>query len=253
MRLLLAIVTVAAFILPQALAAPTAHAGEVIDHAPFDALLKEFVDRRGRVDYTGLTEDEEAHTSLNAYVAAIGDANPKGHSRPERLTFYINAYNATVIHAVLEDVLGTAPSVMKVDGFFKKTTHTVAGKEMTLDHLEHKLIRPTFKEARVHFVLVCAAVSCPRLRRQALTSKNLEGVLERATTEFVNKATSIDDGTITTSKLFEWFASDFSEFTDVDSVKAFLAKYYKGEDKDALADEDAQLTYSPYDWALNAR
>lgn len=250
MRRLLLILTALALFTPALVAAPaTAHAEDVIAHDAFDALLEEYVDRRGRVAYAKLRADKEDRAALASYVAQVAEADVAKHSKKARLAFYINAYNALVIHAIVEQ--WPVESVMKVPGFFKKTRHGVAGKKMTLDELENGIIRPKFKDARIHFVLVCGAESCPRLRREALTEESVHGVMGRAAREFINSATRVEGGKVHTSKLFEWFASDFER--DEGSVARYLAKYFKGEQRDAIASGELELTFDEYDWAINKR
>ena len=127
---------------------------------------------------------------------------------------------------------------------------------MTLDDLEHGTIREEFDEARIHFVLVCAARSCPRLRRTALTGKNLDSVLERAAEEFVPRATELegegDDRRIVTSALFDWFEEDFEEAAG--SVQKYLKQYFDDPKvRAALDDEDVEIEFRDYDWSLNAQ
>lgn len=218
---------------------------DVINPKPFDEILKGYVDRRGRVDYAGLKANEADLKKLTDFVAATASARVKGSDK-EKLAFYINAYNANVIKSVVEKYPIT--SVMKVKGFFKAEKHSVAGKKLTLDALENELIRKEFKEARIHFVLVCAARSCPRLQRQAATAKNLESMLESAAKEFVPKATKVSEGKIVTSKLFDWFKDDF--IAAEGSVRAYLAKYDPANAA-AIKDEKNALSFSSYSWKLN--
>lgn len=222
-----------------------AYAADVVDHGPFDELLESYVDGKGRVAYAKLKENEDDLKKLNSYVDSLAGAKVKG-SDEAKLAFYINAYNANVILSVVEKYPIT--SVMKVDGFFKKEKHEVAGTPMTLDHLENKIIRPEFNEARIHFVLVCAARSCPRLQRRAATEKNVEDLLETGAKEFIPKATKVKDGAVVTSQLFNWFADDFKKAEG--SVKKYLAKYAP-DHAELLAKEDTKVKFSNYSWKLN--
>jgi hypothetical protein len=219
----------------------------VVDTAPWQELLSEHVDAKGQVDYAAWHADKEDRKKLDAFLAKVAKANAGEHPKKAQLAFYINAYNATVIDSVLEK--WPVKSVMKEDGFFKKEKHPIAGIERTLDALEHKLIRPTFKEPRIHFVLVCAAKSCPRLRSEALTAKNLEATLDAAAKEFIPAATTVEKNSVTTSQLFNWFAEDFKN--EAGSVEAYLAKYTDKKTKKVLESGDAKLKFSEYDWAIN--
>ncbi|MFB6263477.1 MAG: DUF547 domain-containing protein, partial [Bradymonadaceae bacterium] len=139
-------------------------AGEVVDYGPFEETLRAHVDENGDVDYAALAEDEKAASKLDAFVESIAEAEVEGHGRAARLAFYLNAYNATVLDEIADRWPVDSPR--DIDGFFDEIEHRIAGRKMTLDELEHGLIREEFDEPRIHFVLVCAAEACPRLRRE---------------------------------------------------------------------------------------
>lgn len=240
-------VIVSFLVIASFVVASPAFAKDIIDHKPFDEVLKTYVSKKGMVDYKGLKANEKDFAKFNTYVEAIGNAKVKG-SKKAKLAFYINAYNAHVIKAVIDKL--PTKSVMKVDGFFKKTKHNVAGKSMTLDHLENKIIRPKFNDARIHFALVCAAKSCPPLKRKAFTEKNVNKMLEKNTKKFVPKATKVDGNTVTTSQLFNWFADDFKN--NEGSVANYLAKYLP-EHAELLKSGKAEIKFSHYNWDLNSK
>lgn len=227
----------------------SAFAADVVDSASFDSLLSEYVDGDGRVAYAKWHDDKEDMNALDAFLEDVAEAEPDAHSKDAQLAFYINAYNAHVIDELLERWPVENP--LKIDGFFKKIKHPVAGKKMTLDELEHGLIRKQFSEPRIHFVLNCAAKSCPKLRQDALTAANLEKTLARAARDFVPAATSLEDGKIVTSQLFNWFSKDFVEAEG--SVAKYLAKYESGEVAKALKSGDVEITFSKYDWRINSQ
>lgn len=221
---------------------------DVIDHAPFDALLKRYVDAKGQVNYKAWKASKDDSERLTQYLAQLEQAKPAEFKRRAQLALYINAYNAFVISSVLAKY--PIESVMKVDGFFKTTTHKLAGKKMTLDQLENELIRPQFKEARVHFVLVCAAKSCPRLRAEALTSQNVYKRLSASASEFVNQASRVEGDKLKTSQIFNWFKGDFEAKSG--SVEKFLATYLRDKEVKAKLEAGAlKLDFVEYDWALN--
>ena len=226
----------------------SALAQDVVDPAPFDAILKAYVDDAGQVAYAKLKGNEADLARLDDYLKAVGAAKLDGVEGPAKLAFYINAYNAHVIRAVI-DALPTT-SVMKVPGFFKKATHPVAGQALTLDALEHQRIRQEFAEPRIHFALVCAAKSCPRLQREAYTAANLEAKLEAAAKEFVPKATEVEGEVVKTSQLFNWFAADFEKAAG--SVGEYLARYLPAH-AEVLTSDDVTIRFTTYDWALNAQ
>lgn len=241
-RLLIALVALT-IIIP--VFASQAFAEDVVDHEPFDALLKSYVDGKGQVAYAKLKSNEADLAKLDAYIETLAKSDFEGKRRA-RLAAYINAYNANVIRKVINDY--PTKSVMKLDDFFKSKDITVGGKKMSLDHLENKIIRPKFKEPRIHFVLVCAAKSCPKLHRKAATEKNVNSLMEGATKAFIPQATTVDGKTVTTSKLFTWFKDDFAG--SAGSVEAYLAKYLP-DHAELLKSGEAKLKFAHYDWALN--
>ncbi len=233
----------AALTLSLLLLSDPAHA---ITHAPFDALLKKHV-KRGKVDYEGIKATSQAQ--LDAHVAAVGKTRIGGMSRSTKLAFYLNAYNALVIKGVV-DRLPNFTTVMKVKGFFDKHKHLVAGKRVTLNQLENKIIRPTFKDARIHFALVCGARSCPPLRAAAFRTSGLDGVLERLARNFINSGhgVQVKGDAVKVSQLFKWYAADFKQASG--SVGKYLARYHK---KHADKLSTAKLGYLHYSWALNKK
>lgn len=229
--------------------AGTASAKDVVDHSPFTSILQKYVDANGDVAYGELKENSGDLEKLQSYLKKVAEAEPGDHSEKAQLAFYLNAYNAAVIASIVDHWPTDSPKSIK--GFFKSKTHEIAGKELTLDGLEHELIREKWDEPRIHFVLVCAAKSCPTLQRKALTEGNLESVLSSAAETFVPEATELKDGKVATSKLFKWFSSDFEGAAG--SVRKYLAKYTSGEVKKALVEKEADITYSDYDWSVNSQ
>ncbi|MBW2735134.1 MAG: DUF547 domain-containing protein [Deltaproteobacteria bacterium] len=227
--------------LSLSLVSPAAHA---FDHAPFDTILRAHV-RHGRVDYAAIKAGS-SHAALNAYIKALGDASLSGMNRNAKLAFYLNAYNALVIKSVV-DRWPQISSVVKVSGFFDRSRFKVAGRALTLNQLEKKVILPTFKDPRVHFALVCAARSCPPLGSRAFSARGLDGVLQKLARRFVNSrhGVQVQGEQIRVSKLFEWYAKDFG------NVGAFLGRYHRQHGAKLVAAK--RFSYLKYDWALNKR
>ena len=217
-------------------------------HGPWDALLKSYVSEDGPVRYKDWKANADDLKALDTYIEALAGANIVAMSKPAQLAFYINAYNAYTIKAVLERY--PISSVMKVEGdFFKGFKHNVAGEEMTLDTLENVKIREGFEEARIHFVVNCASVSCPKLMRDAITPENMDALLESAAKAYILKETRLtaDNTAVSTSEIFKWFKGDFEKASG--SVGAFLAERLEG--KAAELAKSGKVIHHPYDWALN--
>ena len=136
-----------------------------------DAFFKKNV-RNGKVNYSAI---KSRNADLVALMKMVRDMDASGMSKNESKAFYINAYNLTVINQVIDNYPVAGP--LKVDGFFDKTQHKVAGKMMTLNYLENDLMRPKYKDARLHFALVCAATGCPKIADFAFTPSKVESQL----------------------------------------------------------------------------
>jgi hypothetical protein len=239
----------------QLASAAIATAGEVrsFDHAPWNALLGAAVrPADGRVDYTRMKADPR----LSAYVAALAAFDPEGLSgRNEKLAFWINAYNALAVQGVtahwpgLKSVADVAPDF----GFFKARSHTVGGRLLSLDTIEHEIIRKQFAEPRIHAALNCASVSCPPLRNEAYVADRLDAQLDAQFRAFVRdpgrNRIDVASGAVALSSLFDWFKADFG------GVAGYIGRYLDAPAAAAVseAEKAGRLTYLPYDWALNAQ
>jgi len=226
------------------LAASLMPARAAVDHAPFDALLRQNV-RNGLVDYQGFQTP-----AFDGYVRTLASASTEGMSNEDRLAMYVNAYNAFVIRGVLSN--WPVDQVIKIRGFFDTAKYTVAGRDVTLDELENQIIRP-FGDARVHAALVCGAKSCPPLRNEAYRGDKLGDQLDDQVTLWVNDRSKnrIDRGDrkLLVSMTFKWYKEDFEA---AGGPAGFLRKYLKSaDDQKWLAAGDYQLDYLKYDWDLN--
>lgn len=256
-----------AVLLIGSLATPARAATEV-DHTAFSDLLARHVDDHGWVDYTGLRRDREA---LDAYLGRLATANPAAlASDPDRLAFWINAYNATTLAKALDEVDGRARGVKGVAGFFTARPQRIAGGALTLDEIETRA--RGFHDPRVHFALVCASTSCPRLQRFAYTGPRLNEQLNRAAREFLadsSRGLRLDQAhnQVVLSPIFKWYAGDFTGATG--GVGSLLARakaaasgsellafvrHYAPADADRFLDANKpSVTYAGYDWSLNSQ
>jgi Protein of unknown function, DUF547 len=218
------------------------------DHSTFDNLLKKYVDQTGMVNYTAFQNDKE----FNDYIATIGTADIDNLSKNDKLAFYINAYNATVIKNVLDHWPIKSP--LEVDGFFNKIKHRVAGKEMTLDELEHKYTL-TIEPVLSHFGLVCGAKSCPKLIAKAYDGRSVIVQLNENAMFFLNdiKNNRIDreNSILYLSEIFKWFPEAFEE--KYGSLKNTAINFMNEEDKLFLEDNEVEIKFIKYNWQLNAQ
>jgi hypothetical protein len=218
------------------------------NHTAWNTVVSTYVDDAGRVDYAGLKANAEHSALLDAYTAWIASTDIGDLGDADKLAFYINAYNALVVNAVLDAY--PIDSVEAVPGFFDMATYVVAGTDMTLNQLENDVLREDFEEPRIHFALVCAAVSCPPLRNEAYVGSSLDEQLEDQTVDFIRATTVIDEDNrqIHLSKIFEWYYPDF-EWQG--SVRGFVGRRLPEAGGAALRRTTNFLIYDDYNWALN--
>jgi hypothetical protein len=258
-----------------AASAPAAHAGqletaftpnpvasaETVDHAAWDKLLKAYViagkDGLNRVAYQRFKS--EGHASLKAYLAMLQSVDVKQLGRAEQYAFWANLYNAKTIDIVLDkypvasikDIrLGGGLFAVVTGGPWKKKVVTVNAIKLSLDDIEHKILRALFKDARVHYAVNCASVGCPNLRRDAFRGSTLEVQLDAGARDYINSARgfAMKGGGITASKIYTWFKADFGG-----SAKGAIAhalKYAKPKLSAALKAAGDIDDYA-YDWQLN--
>jgi len=237
-----------------------------VDHATWDGLLKKYVKPDGtglnRVDYAGFKA--EGHTALKAYVKSLEAVQVRDLARAEQYAFWANLYNAKTIDVVLDHY--PVDSIRKISikegffGFLKKSVGfggpwkakimKVAGKELSLDDVEHGILRPIFKDPRVHYAVNCASIGCPNLRTSAFTAENLEAELDAGAREYVNnlRGIAVRDGSVTASSIYNWFQSDFGG--SAEGVLAHVRKYATPELAAKLEGVTSVANYA-YDWNLN--
>ncbi len=197
----------------------------------------------GRVDYASLADDP---AQLNSLTRQIASYQLKGDRSD--FPFYLNAYNVMVIKSVVDAYPISSP--MDVDGFFDKNTFSVAGKEMTLNDIENKIIRPVYNDARIHFALVCGAIGCPVLAGEAFTVENVNDLLNARTKKAMNDNffIRVDEkkSTVFISKIFEWYQGDFG--ADKAAVLEYINQY-----RNHAIPASYTVDYYEYDWTLNAK
>lgn len=214
---------------------------------PFDDILHRYV-TDGQVNYPGIAADPRFNTYLEQLKQTDAETLP---SRTDKLAFWINAYNALAIKGILD---GYSPSTFfgKVR-FFYNNEYMAGSKHTNLYDLEHKILIP-LKEPRIHFSIVCASKSCPKLRSEAYTAERLEQQLEDNARQFINdKERNRFDRQkkiAYLSEIFDWFEEDFSAHSG--SVLKYAARYAK--DPELAHELEAGsyiIKYLTYDWSLN--
>jgi len=218
------------------------------DHSIFDSLLSTNVDENGMVDYQAFLNNQKFTT----YLKAIENADISGFTNDDKLAFYINAYNATVIKNVINHLPINSP--MDVEGFFNKIKHSIAGKEMTLDELEHNFalkIEPVLS----HFGLVCAAISCPKLIRNAYKGESVIKQLEENGRIYLKDSDKNrldkENKILYLSEIFKWFKESFVK--RYGSLKETAIHFLNNDEGDYLMKNEVSVKYLKYNWKLNTQ
>lgn len=223
----------------------------IVDQSIYANLLKKYV-HEGKVDYQGFKREE---AQLDRYLQILEKVDPKRLSRNEQFAFYINAYNAWTIKLILSGYPGIQ-SIKDLGGFLKspweKKICRIDGNVITLDDIEHKILRPRFKDPRVHFAINCAALSCPPLANEPYLGSTLNRQLDDSARAFINtpEQNYLRGNTLYVSRIFKWFSEDFNN-----DIIGFILKYANADLKKNISAEktNIKIKYLNYDWALNGK
>ena len=230
---------------------PATWANPMVDHGIYAELLKKYV-INAKVDYAGFKSEE---AKLDRYLKLLEAVDSKSLSRDEQFAFYANAYNAWTIKLILSRY-PDVKSIKDLGSLFrspwKKEIVRLDGEVMTLDNIEHDILRPRFKDPRVHFAINCAAISCPPLRNEPYRGDILNDQLNDSTRSFLNdpRGYRFDGNDFYVSRIFKWFAEDFGN-----DVLGFYLKYAKEDLKQKLETnrDKIKIKYLHYDWGLNVK
>ena len=255
---------------PQAQAAPAAdpwprwkaHGDDpqaAPDHSPWTAFLKDYLkpgqDGINRVAYGAVTAS--ARQDLDAYLARLGKADIAAMPRDAQFAFWVNLYNALTVQVILDHYpVDSIRDINISPGWFStgpwgKTLIAVDGVDLSLDDIEHRILRPLWQDPRIHYAVNCAALGCPNLRGEAMTAANKESFLQAGARDYVNHprgATVRDDGKLVVSSIYDWFQEDFGG-TEA-GVLAHLRRHATPDLAESLA-QGREIARYRYDWTLN--
>ncbi|MFW6192439.1 MAG: DUF547 domain-containing protein, partial [Gemmatimonadota bacterium] len=226
---------------------------ESFTHDGWDRLLEEGT-RDGLVDYRYFQRER---AELDAYLERVAAVDLASLAPAHLKALLVNAYNAYTIEAILEHP--SVASIRDIDGVWTETPRTVGGHGLTLDQIEHNLLRPYFRDPRIHFAVNCASLSCAPLPTWAFTGDGLDEQLERRTRDFLRDPANvrIEDGTLMLSRYFDWYGGDFTDEgwePRAGTIPAFVARYATDEVAEFVAGRDGrpEVAFLEYDWSLNA-
>jgi len=266
---LLLVLSLAAFTSAERLFAPSAELwprwqqhdpanGTVLDFDLWDALLGRVVvagaDGINRVDYRALAGAEAA--TLDRAVANMAAVPIGRYSRDEQLAYWINLYNAVTLQVVaghypvasIRDI-DISPGWFS-DGPWDAALVTVEGEALTLNDIEHRILRPIWQDPRIHYAVNCASLGCPDLAADAYRGGDIAGRLDAAARRYINhpRGVTLRDGRVTVSKIYDWFLEDFGG--SVSGLMAHFGRYAEPELAAGLAAR-GEVDGTAYDWALN--
>lgn len=219
----------------------TADSTENINHDLWDRLLKTHVSDNGKVNYQAFNKDK---TSLDEYINLLSKNTPNNHwSKNETLAYWINAYNALTIDLILRHY--PIKSIKDIKNPWDQRLWKLGNQWYNLNDIEHQILRK-MDEPRIHFAIVCASISCPKLQNYAFTAADLETQLTDSTKAFLadTNRNIITEDHLKLSKIFQWFTKDFKQ--QYGSVLDFVNVY-----TEININAKAKTTYLDYNWNLN--
>lgn len=229
---------------------------QVLDHDDWGKLLAAYVrpgpDRVNRVDYRGFKA--KGHSALRAYLARMQAVKVTVLSRNEQFAFWANLYNAATVDVVLKhypvDSIRDIKSGLFSKGPWGIKLVTVEGVSLSLDDIEHKILRPVWRDPRVHYAVNCASIGCPNLPRAPFTAAKLNGMLDAAARDYINhpRGFSTAGGSVRASQIYSWYAADFGG--NAAGVLRHARRYAQGDLARQLGEAKGIAGYD-YDWRLN--
>ncbi len=228
-----------------------------IDHSVWDNILQTYVQRDtaglNRFVYSRVSDADKA--TLDSYIKGLTQIKITDRSPDVQLAYWINLYNAVTISLVLDHYPVKSIRDINISGLLSygpwgKELVTVEGEELSLDAIEHEILRPIWKDARIHYAVNCASIGCPNLHERAFTAENVDELLTNLATDYINnpRGVNVEDGEVTVSKIYKWFAYDFGNSQE--NILIHLATYARPELKADLK-RIGRITDSRYNWLLN--
>ena len=233
---------------------------ERIDHGPWQHVLDTYVapDSSGvnLVDYAALSGNPSDEAVLSGYLEYLQGIDPRDYSRAEQMAYWINLYNALTVSVVLdaypvESIKNIHEGIVPLTGPWGDVHANVAGQDLTLDNIEHDILRPVWQDRRIHYAVNCAAYGCPQLAKTAFTAENTEMLLEAGAHAYVNHSRGVDvvdEDFVIISSIYSWYAGDFGGTEK--SVIEHLARYADTDLAEFLKRYEGALEYD-YNWSLN--
>ena len=227
-----------------------------LDHGDWQAMLDSYLseDKDGinRFAYAEVTPPDRER--LQGYLDELAGTDPLSLRRDEQFAYWINMYNAVTVAVILDYY--PVKSIRRVEGGllglgpWNEELITVQGEALTLNDIEHRILRPLFRDPRIHYAVNCASLGCPNLASEAYVAAELDRQLDAAARDFINhpRGVALDGKRLQLSSIYDWYGADFG--ADEAGLIAHLRRYAEPQLRDALAAFDGRIRYD-YDWQLN--
>ena len=237
---------------------------EVIDHSAWGIILKKYLVTSqlptessapvgiNLLQYGGVSKID--YGLLKNYLTTLEGISISSFSRPEQRAFWINLYNAATVNLILEhypvESITNISFSFFIFGPWDEELLTIEGEELSLNDIEHRILRPIWQDPRIHYALNCASIGCPNLQPIAFTAKNTDSLLETGASEYINhpRGAKTEDKKLWLSKIFEWYQDDYGG--DEAGVLIHIQKYAKENLANSLYEDELEIEYH-YDWRLN--
>ena len=224
-----------------------------VDHSPWQSILDTYlvIQPEGSLfKYSKVSKTD--NQLLDKYIKQLTSIDPRIYNKAEQKAYWINLYNALTVDLILENY--PVKSITKIGSLFsfgpwdKKVTK-VASQDLSLNDIEHKILRPLWSDKRIHYAVNCASLGCPDLAAKAYTGVNVESLLETQTERFIQQEKGVNwiDGKLYLSRIYEWYGSDFGS---KDELMLHIRKYSIGKQKQRLLKYPGVADYQ-YNWNLN--
>lgn len=236
-----------------------AASAQTLDHGVWNAFLKKYLvaphpSGINRLNYAMVAPEDR--TALRNYLDILKRVPISSYNRPEQRAYWINLYNALTIDVVLSHYpvqsirdIGISPGLFSRGPWDAKLL-LIEGEKLSLNDIEHRILRPIWRDPRLHYAVNCASLGCPNLQADAYTAGNTEPLLEKGAREYINHARGVafKNGRLTVSSIYDWFKEDFGATRE--ALMQHWLKYADEKLAEALKNYRGGLSHA-YDWSLN--
>ncbi len=232
-----------------------------IPHDEWQGILDRYLDAGDpsgihRFDYAALQANAPDRARLQGYLASLQKVDPRRYRRDEQMAYWINFYNALTVEVVLteypvDSIRDISRSLIPFRGPWGDVHAALLGREITLDTIEHDILRSIWRDPRIHYAVHCASLGCPNLAPEAYTADRLEAMLEQGARDYINHPRGVEirnPASGTASRIYDWFAEDFGGSEA--GVIEHLLRYAEPELAGRIRSFEGGFEYE-YDWALN--